>query len=86
MNYIRKINKLFQIKVDKEVEGAEVWMLTWKSYINKYSFAGDDTDTVVRAKAFLNKKDAENYAYSLEKANELLENKTRLYINIEKQK
>lgn len=86
MKFIRKINKLFTIKEEKEVEGAEVWVLTWKSYINKYNFVGDDTDTVSRVKAFLNKKDAEDYAYSLEKANELLENKTRLRINIEKQK
>ena len=87
MNYIGKINKLFSIKVNKEVEGAEVWLLTWVSYVNKYSFIiGDDTDTVVRAKAFLNENDAKKYADSLEKANELLENNTRLRINIEKQK
>ena len=46
----------------------------------------DTTDTVIRAKAFLNKDDAEEYADSLRKANDLLENETRLHINIEKQK
>ena len=38
MNYIGKINKLFSIKVNKEVQGAEVWLLTWVSYVNKYGF------------------------------------------------
>lgn len=82
MKYISKINKLFSIKVGKETEGVEVWMLTWTSYVSGYI----GTNEVTRAKAFLNRFDAEQYADSLEKANELLENKTRLDINIEKQK
>ena len=85
MKYISKINKLFSIEVGKEVEGAEVWMLTWASYINEFSIS-DTADTVIRAKAFLNKDDAEEYADSLRKANDLLENETRLHINKEKQK
>ena len=85
MNYIGKINKLFSIKVEKEVNGAEVWMLTWASYVNKYSIC-DTADTVIRAKAFLNEDDAKEYADSLSKANDLLENETRLHIKIEKQK
>lgn len=80
MKYISKINKLFSIKVGKETEGVEVWILTWTSCTNQYMY------TPVRAKAFLNKNDAEEYADSLKKANELLENETSLHINIEKQK
>ena len=82
MKITRKINKLFSICNSKEVDGAEVWMLTWTSYVSGYV----GTNEVTRAKAFLNRCDAEQYADSLEKANKLLENKTGLNINIEKQK
>ena len=86
MKFIRKTNKLFKVEEEKEVDGVEVWMLTWKAYRCSY----DDCDTLVNnsinSKAFFNKEDAELFAQSLKDANELLQNKTNLRINITKQK
>jgi hypothetical protein len=57
MNFIRKINKFFKVPEVKEVDGAEVWMLTWNAYYCAYS---DDKLIYksIKAKAFLILKSA----------------------------
>jgi len=84
MKFTRKINKLFKIKEEKEVDGAEVWILTWKAYY--CSFCDEVVNNIMISKAFLNENDAEDFAKSLKDANELLQNKTNLRIEIVKQK
>lgn len=76
-----------QIPVNEavEVEGAQVWLVTWNSLLNR----GFDTITLVesrrRAKAFLNYEDAEAYKKSLENAMNLLQCTFKINIDIEKQ-
>ena len=76
-----------QIPVNEavEVEGAQVWLVTWNSLLNR----GFDTITLVesrrRAKAFLNYEDAEAYRDSLKRAMDLLQCTFRIDIEIEKQ-
>ena len=76
-----------QIPVDEtvEVEGAQVWLVTWNSLLNR----GFDAITLVesrrRAKAFLNYEDAEAYKKSLENAMNLLQCTFKINIDIEKQ-
>jgi hypothetical protein len=76
-----------QIPVDEtvEVEGAQVWLVTWNSLLNR----GFDCITLVesrrRAKAFLSYEDAKAYRDSLEKAMELLQCTFKVNIDIEKQ-
>ena len=89
MNLTKKLNKLFSVKEVKDVEGAEVWMMTWLTYTNtclsnKTYRSLVKTDT--KAKAFLNEEDAKLYAQSLRDANELLQNGLQLDIEITKQK
>ena len=76
-----------QIPVDEtvEVEGAQVWLVTWNSLLA----SGYSSPTLVsvdrRAKAFLSYEDAEAYKKSLENAMNLLQCTFRINIDIEKQ-
>jgi hypothetical protein len=76
-----------QIPVNEtvEVEGAQVWMVTWNSLLD----GGYRTPTLVnlnrRAKAFLSYEDAKEFRDSLERAMELLQCTFKINIDIEKQ-
>lgn len=80
LKFILKKNVIFKVKKEKEVEGAEVWIVSWDSRYGKYS---DNTKKV--AKAFLLKQDAIDFAQSLYDAHALLQNTNDIHINIEKQ-
>lgn len=84
MSFISKINSLIRPnklkEIVEEVDGAHVWVVSWDARWGDYS-----TDTKRVAKAFLNEDDANQFAESLELAQELLENTNSLRIKIEKQ-
>lgn len=80
MNFISKLNTLFRVEKVKEVEGTHVWVVSWDSRTGDYS-----SDIKRVAKAFLLEEDANQFAESLEKAQNLLQNTNRLRIKIEKQ-
>lgn len=76
-----------QIPVDEtvEVEGAQVWLVTWNSLVD----GGYSSPTLVnvnrRAKAFLSYEDAKEFRDSLERAMKLLQCTFKINIDIEKQ-
>ena len=76
-----------QIPVNEsvEVEGAQVWMVTWNSLLD----GGYSSPTLVnvnrRAKAFLSYEDAKEFRDSLERAMKLLQCTFKINIDIEKQ-
>lgn len=80
LKFILKKNGIFNVKKEKEVDGAEVWIVSWESRYGKYS------DSIKKvAKAFLLKQDAIDFAQSLYDAHALLQNTNNIHINIEKQ-
>lgn len=80
LKFILKKNGIFNVKKEKEVEGAEVWIVSWESRYGKYS------DSIKKvAKAFLLKQDAIDFAQSLYDAHALLQNTNDIHINIKKQ-
>jgi hypothetical protein len=76
-----------QIPVNEsvEIEGAQVWMVTWNSLLD----GGYSSPTLVnvnrRAKAFLSYEDAKEFRDSLERAMKLLQCTFKISIDIEKQ-
>ena len=84
MSFISKIDFLIRPHKVKEiveqVDGAHVWIVSWDARWGDYS-----TETKRVAKAFLNEDDANQFAESLEMAQELLQNTNNLRIKIEKQ-
>lgn len=83
--YIKKKVEQIPQTTNKEVEGAEVWMVSWNS-LNDRGYRDPSLVTPVRvAKAFLNEKDAEDFKRALEKAMDLLQCSFRVDIRIEKQ-
>ena len=84
MSFISKINFLIRPHKVKEiveqVDGAHVWVVSWEARWGDYS---GDTKRV--AKAFLNEDDANQFAESLQMAQDLLQNTNNLQIKIEKQ-
>ena len=84
MKYIKKLNNLIRPQkvkeIVEEVDGAHVWVVSWDARWGDYS-----TETKRVAKAFLNEDDANQFAESLEMAQELLQNTNSLRIKIEKQ-
>lgn len=80
MSFKSKLEKLFKLQLVREVEGAEVYLVSWSSRYGEYS---NDTKRV--AKAFFNYDDAKQFAKSLEDAHKLLQNTTNINIHIEKQ-
>ena len=84
MNFMAKLNKLVRPhkvkEIVEEVDGAHVWIVSWEARFGDYS---QDKKRV--AKAFLNEDDANQFAESLEMANELLQNTNSLRIKVEKQ-
>lgn len=84
MKFTSKVNSIFSVQKTKEVEGAEVWVVSWKS--TKSSPSGSFADFGDRKyKAFLYEDDAKEFALSLKDANNLLQNTTDINIVIRKQ-
>lgn len=84
MEFIKKLNSLIRPhkvkEIIEEVDGAHVWVVSWNARCGDYS-----TDVKRVAKAFLNEDDANQFAESLEMAQELLQNTNNLRIKVEKQ-
>jgi hypothetical protein len=84
MEFIKKLNSLIRPhkvkEIIEEVDGAHVWVVSWNARWGDYS-----TDVKRVAKAFLNEDDANQFAESLEMAQELLQNTNNLHIKVEKQ-
>lgn len=81
MNVIEKIHQIITGYEKKEAKGFEVWMVYWKSI--RYNHW---REPVERAKSFIDKKDAEIFAKSLDDANALLQNDFEIKVRIVKQK
>lgn len=79
LNFFKKKNKIAQIET-KEVEGAEVWMVSWSSRHGDMYY-----DTQRCAKAFLTEADAKDFKKSLEEAQQILQNTNNINITIVKQ-
>lgn len=83
MKIIHKLNSIFSYK-EKEVEGAEVWMVYWNIYKeNGLGMLYPKVKTL--SKAFLNEYDAIEFKNNLEKCLEILQFKVDINIKIEKQ-
>ena len=80
MKFLPKLNALFNVQKVKEVNGAQVWLVSWDARTGDYH--GDRKRV---AKAFLLKEDAIQFAETLEQAHALLQNTNNLRITIEKQ-
>jgi hypothetical protein len=84
MKFIKKLNNLVRPhkvrEIVEEVDGAHVWMVSWEARFGDFS---QDKKRV--AKAFLNEDDANQFAESLEMAQQLLQNTNSLRIKVEKQ-
>lgn len=84
MKIIEKLNSLIRPhkvkEIVEEVPGAHVWVVSWDARWGDYS-----TEKKRVAKAFLNEDDANQFAESLEMAQELLQNTNSLRIKVEKQ-
>ena len=83
MNFVKKINSIFKVEEVRQVEGSEIWTVSWKTPESRY-------DTIVewgdRAfKAFFNEDDANDFAESLRAAYNLLQNRTNIDISIKKE-
>ena len=81
MNVIAKIHQIITGYEKKEAKGFEVWMVYWKAI--RYNYW---QNPVERAKSFIDKKDAETFAKSLDEANALLQNDFPISVRIVKQK
>lgn len=68
LNFFKKKNKIAQIET-KEVDGVEVWMVSWSSRHGEGYY-----DTRRCAKAFLTEADAIDFGKSLEEAQQILQN------------
>lgn len=80
MSFKSKLEKLFKLQLVREVEDAEVYLVSWTARFGEYS-----SDTKRVAKAFFSYDAAKQFAESLEDAQKLLQNTTKLKINIKKQ-
>ena len=79
LKFFKKKNKIAQIEA-KEVDGAEVWMVSWKSRYGDYH-----SDTRRCAKAFLTENDANDFEKALEEAQNILQNTNDIDIQVVKQ-
>jgi hypothetical protein len=80
LKFLKKKEVIFDVKPSREVDGAEVWIVTWDKRSGEYS-----SDTKRAAKAFLSLDDANDFADSLKSAQKLLQNTNDIRIRIEKQ-
>lgn len=80
LKFLKKKEVIFDVKPSREVDGAEVWIVSWDKRNGNYC-----SDTKRAAKAFLSLDDANDFADSLKSAQELLQNTNDIRISIEKQ-
>lgn len=84
MKFIKKLNNLIRPQkvkeIVEEVDGANVWVVSWDARCGDFN-----SDRKRVAKAFLDEDDANQFAESLEMAQELLQNTNNLRIKVEKQ-
>lgn len=80
LKFLKKKEVIFDVKPSREVDGAEVWIVSWDKRSGEYS-----SDTKRAAKAFLSLDDANDFAESLKSAQKLLQNTNDIRIRIEKQ-
>ena len=78
LNYLIRPNKVKEIV--EEVNGVHVWVVSWNRRTGDYA-----SDIRRAAKAFINEEDANQFAESLQMAQDLLQNTNKLCIKIEKQ-
>lgn len=79
--FTKKKENIITNVVTQEVEGAEVWVVTWQRRYDNYS-----TSIETAGKAFLSEQDAKTFADSLREAKKLLQDSDDIHITIEKQK
>lgn len=79
LKFFKRKNRIAQIEA-KEVDGAEVWMVSWSSRHGDYH-----SDVQRRGKAFLTEDDANDFKKSLEEAQRILQNTNDIDITIVKQ-
>lgn len=84
MRFVSKLNELVGVTKIKDVEGAEIWTVSWSP--TDSTMSGYLVWKSRAYKAFLLKEDAEAFAKSLEEAHKLLQNDSNINITIEKQK
>mgnify|MGYP003462973161 CR=1 FL=1 len=84
MKFIKKLNNLVRPhkvkEIVEEVDGAHVWVVSWEARSGDFN-----SDRKQVAKAFLNEDDANQFAESLEMAQQLLQNTNSVRIKVEKQ-
>lgn len=80
MNYIKKLIQMVNVVPIKEVEGAEVYVVSWRARWGEYR--GETTKVF---KAFLSEDDANEFKESLIAAHKLLQNTTSIDAKVEKQ-
>ena len=81
MELIKKIHSLITGYKTIDVEGAELWVVSWNARYGDYY-----TSTERAAKAFFTEEDAKTFVKSLKDAQELLNYTENLDIRIQKQK
>lgn len=79
LKFFKKKNKIAQIEA-KEVDGAEVWMVSWTARHGNYY-----ADMRRCAKAFLTEDDANDFKKALEEAQNILQNTNNIDIQVVKQ-
>ena len=75
-----KKHKIIESYNTTEVDGAEVWMVSWYARYGEYS-----SSCTKVAKAFLNEQEANQFANSLRAAQKLLQYTENICIKVEKQ-
>ena len=79
MKFFKKKNNI-PVTSQKEVDGAEVWLVSWDSRYGEYSSSVERV-----AKAFLTEDDAIEFADKLREAKALLQYRENIHIDIKKQ-
>ena len=80
MNIVKYVTSLFEVKENREVECAKVWMVSWDARYGSYHGNWERV-----SKAFLNENDAKAFVKSFKDAKSLLQIKENLKIGITEQ-
>lgn len=80
LKFLKKKEVIFDVKPSREVDGAEVWIVSWDKRSGDYY-----SETKRAAKAFLSLDNANDFAESLKSAQKLLQNTNNIRLRIEKQ-
>ena len=70
----------------REVDGVQVWMVSWNALENSGYSSPSLVSDVRKAKAFMNRDDADDFVESLKNAMKLLQCTYQIGIKVEKQK